>query len=324
MVESAAERFGAPNRIADLDAAWLGRFAADLRAWNCTEKTIDGYLSHLRAALQWAVDQGMLGKVPKIKHMVRARGVRGKGRAITAEEFERMLMMVPAVTTGKLKPSRTSLICKVARTEIQGDESEARGRLREWDEAAEKIHESWRFYLRGLWWSGLRLGESLELWWDRDDQLCVDLSGKRPMLRIPAELEKGNRDRTLPISPEFAALLESVPPENRTGRIFNPQRRLHGGERLSNDRVTRLVGKIGEKANVKVWTHPKTGKVKFEVRQRARPEAFLRFPLVVAGYAGGPTTVNAARIHRYDDAALRRPQRGSDRGCDLGSLRKDR
>ena len=45
--------------------------------------------------------------------------------------------------------------------------------------------------------SGLRLGEALELWWDRDDRLCVDLARKHPMLLIPAELEKGHRDRLL-------------------------------------------------------------------------------------------------------------------------------
>ena len=70
---------------------------------------------------------------------------------------------------------------------------------------------SWKHYLRGLWLSGLRLEESLELYWDRDDQLCVDLSGKRPMLRIPGELEKGNQDRLLPMAPEFAEFLLATP-----------------------------------------------------------------------------------------------------------------
>ena len=37
----------------------------------------------------------------------------------------------------------------------------------------------------------MRLRESLQLWWDRDDKLCVDLTGKYAMLHIPAELEKG-------------------------------------------------------------------------------------------------------------------------------------
>ena len=56
--------------------------------------------------------------------------------------------------------------------------------------------ESWRHLLYGLWWSGLRLGEALNLYWDRPDKLRVDLSGKRPMLRILAELEKLGRQAT--------------------------------------------------------------------------------------------------------------------------------
>ena len=57
-----------------------------------------------------------------------------KGRPITAEEFERMVAVVPSVV---------------------GD-----------DQAL-----PWRHYLRGLWASGLRLGESLDLWWDRTEKI---------------------------------------------------------------------------------------------------------------------------------------------------------
>jgi hypothetical protein len=46
----------------------------------------------------------------------------------------------------------------------------------------------WNHYLKGLWLSGLRLSESLELFWVRHDRLCIDLESKRPMPRIPAEL----------------------------------------------------------------------------------------------------------------------------------------
>jgi hypothetical protein len=31
---------------------------------------------------------------------------------------------------------------------------------------------------------------ALELYWDRPDKLCVDLSGRRPMLQIVAEFRK--------------------------------------------------------------------------------------------------------------------------------------
>jgi hypothetical protein len=84
------------------------------------------------------------------------------------------------------------------------------------------IVASWQQYLRGLSLSGLRLAESVELHWDRVDKLCVDLSGKRPMLRIPAALEKGNQNRLLPITPDFAEFLLKTSPEHRVVPVFNP------------------------------------------------------------------------------------------------------
>ncbi|MSR60544.1 MAG: hypothetical protein EXS05_23365 [Planctomycetaceae bacterium] len=216
----------APQRITDLTAARLSHFQSQLRKRGCTEQTIGGYVSHIRSALSWAFKMDLIPAVPKIESVGRPKGQRSKGRSITGEEFDRLLAMVEKVVGPEAAPSFTE-------------------------------------YLYGLWWSGLRLGESLELYWDRDDRLCVDLTGKRPMLRIPAQLEKGNQDRVLPMAPEFAAFLAKTPVEERTGRVFKLARRCHEGERLTDDRVGRLVSKIGEKAMVKVWTHPVSGKVKF-------------------------------------------------------------
>jgi len=53
---------------------------------------------------------------------------------------------------------------------------------------------SWKFYLRGLWESGLRLSESLVLRWDdAPGAIVVDRAGRRPLLRIAAEAGKGNQ-----------------------------------------------------------------------------------------------------------------------------------
>lgn len=45
------------------------------------------------------------------------------------------------------------------------------------------------------------------------------------MLRIPAECEKGNQDRLLPIAPEFAEFLLQTPEAARHGRVFKLQGR---------------------------------------------------------------------------------------------------
>lgn len=225
-VRSMMVKILSPERITDLTTARLSYFQSQMRKRGCTEQTITGYLAHLRSALQWGVDMEIIPIVPKIIAAGRTDGQRSKGRSITGEEFDRMLAAVEKVVGA---------------------------------EAA----VSWKHYIRGLWLSGLRLGESLELYWDRDDRLCVDLSGKRPMLRIPAQLEKGKQDRLLPMAPEFYAFLMETPEAERIGRVFRPIRRCHEGERLTTDRVCRIVSSVGEKANVKVWTHPVSGKVKY-------------------------------------------------------------
>ncbi|MBM4022885.1 MAG: site-specific integrase [Planctomycetes bacterium] len=71
------------------------------------------------------------------------------------------------------------------------------------------------------------------------------------MLRIPAELEKGNKERLLPMAPEFARLLETVPEHERTGPVFKLKRMDGKPSAITKDRVSKIVTKIGDKA--KVW-----------------------------------------------------------------------
>jgi integrase len=70
------------------------------------------------------------------------------------------------------------------------------------------------------------------------------------MLRIPAEAEKGHTDRLLPMTPEFATLLQGVAERDRCGRVF---------KLLANDgtllqaepwAVSKVVSAIGESAGV--------------------------------------------------------------------------
>jgi len=214
----------ANGRLQELTAERLSYFQSQLRKMERSESTIKGHLAHLKAALNWATRVGLLAKTPRIQ-MPKRPGT-AKGRPITTEEFERLLDKTPEVVGIEAAPS-------------------------------------WQHYLTGLWWGGLRLAESLDLWWDRDDRLCIDLTGHHPMLAIPGELEKGGKDRLLPIAPEFAEFLFRTPGAERTGPVFNPLPRRAGSGRLSSDRVSRLVSDIGKAAGVKVATHPKTGKVKY-------------------------------------------------------------
>jgi integrase len=169
----------------------------------------------------------MLHAVPKIQRPKRAKiNKKSKGRAPTEDEFKRIMDAVPKV----VGPQRAS---------------------------------SWRHIIEGLWWSGLRLGEALELWWDRDDKVRIDLAGGRPVLRIPAELEKGHQDRLLPIAPEFAEFLLKTPPEKRTGLVFRPAAERNRGGRLTPNHVIKVISAIGEEAKVVVNVEARTGKVKY-------------------------------------------------------------
>jgi len=238
----------------DLTAERLSVLQADLRNRGRAEATIAGHLAYLRAALAWAVDQGLLAELPKFKRPQRVKRSGGsdpmKGRPITAEEFERMLGKVAvglAPVPTKPKPDR--------QRKRKAPKSKPPVAI------APEVVESWNHLLRGLWWSGLRLGEALNLYWDRPDKLCVDLSGKRPMLRIVAELEKGGRDRLLPIAPEFAEFLLQTPEAERRGRVFKPQGK--DGNVVGPSFVCHVIGRIGKAAGIKVQTRtqrdPKTG-----------------------------------------------------------------
>lgn len=249
-VFNTVESILSPNLLRDVTAEQISHLQAKLREAGKAESTIASHLRHLRAALQWAVNVGLLAKAPKVAKVRRAKLVNQmKGRPVTGEEFDRMLTKIADVV---LAPAEL--------TTKDGKPRRLNHKPLEPHERA-LIVDSWRHYLRGLWLSGLRLEESLSLWWDRTDRLCVELDGKRPMLRIPAELEKGHKDRLLPITPDFADFLMETPEADRTGPVFNPLGLRDRDGRLGGQQVARTVKAIGEKAGIKV--DERDGKVKF-------------------------------------------------------------
>ena len=215
-----------PRRLHDVTEERLSRFVATLRKKNLSESTIKSYLGQLRAALRWGVSQKLLPVCPAMPVIRRAKKAGSaspmKGRPITGEEFDRMIAATPKVV-------------------------------------GEKDAPAWQHYLRGLWVSGLRLAESLELYWDREDRLHPILPRPgtgRPVLRVLAELEKGHSDRLLPIAPEFAVFLLETPEGRRTGRVFDlPRQRERDGD-IRAEWVGKKISDIGEKAGVKVRTDP--------------------------------------------------------------------
>ncbi len=158
-------------------------------------------------------------------------------------------------------------------------------------EQARKATPSWEYFLRGLWLSGLRLSESLDLYWDDDGKIVPDLGARRPVFRIPAELQKSNEDATCPIAPEFVEFLLAVPEDQRTGPVFNPAG--YRGRRPTKDRASKVICAIGEAAGVKVRTDPNCGKIKYASAPRLAEE--FRHPMGIAGNDASLTANDEAR-----------------------------
>lgn len=231
---NAVERIVDPKFLQSLSAEQISRLQRELREptqadWKpVASSTIKSYLTHLKVSLNWAQRVGMIATVPSVTMPKKRAGGDMKGRPITVEEYERMLASVETVV-------------------------------------GETVASSWTWLLRGLWWSGLRIGEALELHWTDDSMLCVDFEGRRPMFRIRGEAHKSGKDCILPMAPEFAELLATVPLDERQGFVFAPQPIRHNGRgtgRIRLDTVSKIVAKMGKHAVIKVAQN-KAGKVKF-------------------------------------------------------------
>jgi integrase len=257
-VFATVDRLLSPKRLRDLTAARLASVSARLLEEGKSAFTVRNYLAHLRAALKWAVDVGLLSVLPKFPRVKTIKGDKSKGRAISAEEFERMLAKVPAALMASKSRRKRKPAAADAKPRRKGPTAERKP-------PADEVLAAWRFYLKGLWWSGLRLAESLNLYWEpQPGKLSVDLSGKYPMLRIPGECQKNGKGELCPVAPEFGEMLLAVPAELRRGRVFKligvGRGKAGLGPVFDAGHVGHVVGLIGWAAGVKVQTRSKPGK----------------------------------------------------------------
>ncbi len=219
-----------PKTVADLTTVKVTGFVRELRkprklkskdengefkVHRLTEASVARHLRHLKAICRWAHRQGIINNVPTFDMPKRGSGaIRMKGRPITTEEFERMLLVTPKVM----------------------------------GEAAAK---SWKLFMRGLWASGLRVSEALTLRWD-DKPGCVTvrLDGQRSILVFDADSQKSGKVELVPLAPEAVTLLE--PMKRDRGYVFNLLG-TNGNVLLRRSYLaSKYVGRIGEKAGVVV------------------------------------------------------------------------
>ncbi len=180
--------------------------------------TVATYLTHLRAALNWAEEIAqMIDRAPHVSLPTIPSRDLMRGRPITWREMGKLLRACRA---------------------IHGAEA-----------------GQWRRFLKLLWYSGLRIGEACQLSWDRRPYK-VRIDGKPyPHIEFYAEVStssqpghKAGVDMTVPLTPEFAAWLERTPTADRRGLVAPV---LNGADNQMNaEKLSLRVSEIGVKSGV--------------------------------------------------------------------------
>ena len=258
------ERSIEPKYLRDVTAERISLFQSKIRARKLSEHTIRCYLAHLKAALGWAKSVGLIHDVPSITFPKRAKKLKVmKGRPLTEAEYKCLLSSVDSIV-------------------------------------GEHAKELWQKLIEGLWLSGLRLSEAINLSWDDPSQIKVDYSMRRPMLKIPSELEKGNEDRLYPISPEFAEFLEAVDVNERTGPVFPLIDRYGKQSDFRMDWVSKVISKIGKEADIVVGNNKRTKKPKYASAHDLRRSFGERWARLVM-----PQTLRELMRHASIETTLR-------------------
>lgn len=203
-----------PQHVRDVTPRMLTDFRTKMREEGLKASTIESYLKHLRAALNWAHRHGYLREPVSVELPRVPGGEQMKGRPITGEEFDRYLLAARKVLGEHAPPVE--------------------------------------FMLRGYWLSGLRLAEGVRLSWDNPlELLVVNIDGRLPLVEIPPSLDKARRGGALPLTPDFVEQLRSVPAIHRVGRVFRPLGK-RGRPLRSVDSIGELLRDIGKESGVVV------------------------------------------------------------------------
>ena len=221
--KSAAAKMEAMIKVVyldELDAARMKQWRQKMLAAGMPSTTVSSYLKHVRASLGWAEENGYIKVAPRVRTGSTAKM---KGRAITAEEFERMLANVPKVKRiGKARAGQ------------------------------------WRRLLQGLWLTGLRLQEAIDMdWSDQQSIRPIRLDSSRPLLCFPMSEQKNGKDQLIPLTPDAVEFLRKTPKAKRVGRVFP----LMGSKDAitTSDCASGYISEIGEKAGVLTGHSKKSG-----------------------------------------------------------------
>lgn len=220
------------RQVSSINTSYVTVFLKELReSSSYSESTINSYRNHLRTLCNWAYENALLRPMPVFRRVRRARKTKGtpmRGRPLTDEEFEKFISCIPAVLS-RLRVGKGGLdVNKKPRKDF----------------GIVDDPKAWEFYFRGMWLSGLRLEESLEFYWDREDKLHL----RDGMLVIPDDVEKGHTDRLHPLTDDFLEHLETVPKSQRKGRVF----KICPNFKTAKHTISRIASSIGKEAGIMV------------------------------------------------------------------------
>jgi integrase len=208
------KRFKPPRMLSEITSSWVSSWQDRLRNPGKLEKrkalsenTVASYSARLRGALRWAKSQGYIDQVPAIAVNVTEAP---RSRAITGEEFERILAIVP-----KVRPA-------------------------DW--------KQWDRFLRGQWQCGFRISELIRLSWEESAPIHVESGGHFPYVVLAAGSNKKRKQRLRAVTPEFWEVCCETPERCRRGLVFPILR--SDGRQLSAKRICKIIGKFGRKAGV--------------------------------------------------------------------------
>lgn len=191
--------------------------------------TVNSMLAAVMAFVRYCHAHDWIEKVPRLPKL--DTDDKMKGRPITADEFQRLLDATPRVV-------------------------------------GPGVADSWTFTLHILWESGFRIADVMDFSWDDDRHIhpvWPTRAGEHPTLVIPST-QKNGEHQVIPMLPGLRALLLSVPEADRTGWVVNPRpveyqlqvsdertslrKATRDIERLTTERVSRLIARIGRQAEV--------------------------------------------------------------------------
>jgi len=148
--------------------------------------TVNTAMGAIMAFVRYCARHDWIDKVPSIERLDVDDPM--KGRPITADEFEAMLMATPHVV-------------------------------------GNSASESWKFTLKILWTTAFRVGDVMSLSWDNKREihpLWRDDRREHPTIFIPSK-QKNGKAQEIPMLPELEELLNTIPECGRSDWIANLQ-----------------------------------------------------------------------------------------------------